>query len=84
MQIQNKIKGFSPFYSISMVSFVVRIEFSAHYCLETFQDLRLGFSKRPYIRKSIEMTTRDEPLKDVDCELVKDTKKWIISRNTIN
>ena len=76
MQIPNKIKGSSLFHSISTVPFVVRIGISAHYCLETFQGLCVGFPKRPYYWNSIEMTTHDEPLKDVDCELVKGTKNW--------
>ena len=41
-------KDFEGFYSISTASFVVWIDFSAHSYLETLQDRRLGFPKRPY------------------------------------
>ena len=61
-RISKDLKGF---YSISTASFVVWIDFSAHNYLETLQDLRLGFPKRPYFWKSNEVATRDEPLKDV-------------------
>ena len=44
-RISKDLKGF---YSISTASFVVWIDFSAHNYLETLQDLRLGFPKRPY------------------------------------
>ena len=38
----------APFYSTSTVLFVTRIKFSAPDYKMTFQDLRLGFLKRPY------------------------------------
>ena len=78
---QLKLEGFRRiwkdlrgFYSISTASFVMWIDFSAHNYLETFQDLRLGFLKRPYFWKSNKMATRDEPLKDVDWKLVNTQK----------
>ena len=46
-----------------MASFVMWIDFSAHNYLETLQDLRLGFPKRPYFLKSVQMTKRGDPLK---------------------
>ena len=67
-------KDFEGFYSISTASFVVWIDFSAHSYLETLQDRRLGFPKRPYFWKSNQMATRDEPLKDVDWKLVNTQK----------
>ena len=56
-------KDLRGFYSISTASFVVWIDFSAHNYLETFQDLRLGFLKRPYLQRSVKMATRGDPLK---------------------
>ena len=47
-RISKDPKDLKGFYSISTASFVVWIDFSAHNYLETFQDLRLGFPKRPY------------------------------------
>ena len=43
----------------------MRTVFSAHYYLETFQGLCLGFPKKPNFWKSIHMATRDKPLKDL-------------------
>ena len=43
----------------------MRTVFSAHYYLETFQGLCLGFPKSPYFWKFIHMATRDKPLKDL-------------------
>ena len=40
--------------------------FSSSSHLMTFEELRLGFPKRPYIWKSTQMATRSEPLKNVD------------------
>ena len=39
------------------------IDFSAHHYLETLQDLRLGFLKRPYFLKSVQMARLGDPLK---------------------
>ena len=59
-RISKDLKGF---YSISTASFVVWIDFSAHSYLETLQDRRLGFPKRPYFWKFMEMATHGAPLK---------------------
>jgi hypothetical protein len=48
VRIGNEIRKSTVFYSISTVSFVVRIEFSAHNCLEAFQGPCFGFPNRPY------------------------------------
>ena len=47
------------------------IDFLTHYYLEALEDLRLGFTKRPYFRQSNEVATRDEPSKNVAWKLVK-------------
>ena len=47
----------------STVIFVNYYDVLKHAYLETFKDLRLGFSKRPYLRQSMEITTHGDPLK---------------------
>ena len=43
--------------------FILKSEFSLCVYLETFQERRLGFPKRAYFLKFVEMMTRGEPLK---------------------
>ena len=46
-----------------MCTFFLQTEVSLCDHLETFQDLRLGFPKRPYFLKSVEMAKLGDPLK---------------------
>ena len=60
----------SSHFSNSTVNYTQKVEFSAHFYLMTFEELRLGFPKRPLFLKFIHMQTRGEPLKDEHfCEL---------------
>ena len=60
----------SSHFSNSTVNYTQKVEFSAHFHLTTFEELRLGFPKRPWFLKFIHMQTRGEPLKDEEfCEL---------------
>ena len=60
----------SSHFSNSTVNYTQKVEFSAHFYLKTFEELRLGFPKRPWFLKFIHMQTRGEPLKDEHfCEL---------------
>ena len=51
--------------STSMITFSTRTRSSAYTHLETFQDLRLGFPKRPYLLSFIKMATHGTLLKSV-------------------
>ena len=60
----------SSHFSNSTVNYTQKVEFSAHFYLMTFEELRLGFPKRPCFLKFINMQTRGEPLKDEEfCDL---------------
>ena len=60
----------SSHFSFSTIDYTLKVEFSAHFHLMTFEELRLGFPKRSWLLKFIHMQTRGEPLKDEHfCEL---------------
>lgn len=60
----------SSHFSNSTVNYTLRSDFSAHAHLMTFEELRLGVPKCPYVSKFIAMATRGEPSKDEHfCEL---------------
>ena len=60
----------SSHFSFSTIDYTLKVEFSAHFYLMTFEELRLGVPKLSYFSKFIAMTTRGEPSKDEHfCEL---------------
>ena len=49
--------------SLSPDILVTKVTVSRHVHEATFQNRRLGFSKRPYLQQSVKIATRDDPLK---------------------
>ena len=53
--------------------YAMKVKLSSHDQEVAFQELGLGYSKRPYLQRSVKMATRKDPLKVEE----KKTQEWV-------